>query len=175
MRLLPNSKTKLRLHHEVGFRPPTLYRSHLQRTGYGNRQRNIRVHFNNGQHRRAVFARCRHQGLKALKQLCWPRHIAVCAIIYKCNIVENANVPVTLNKVWQAKASARQPPDLVNLTTQQTPNNGLAPPLDASIATLSTSSVKSSNHLLQNHSSPSTLSRKAKVDKMAKNSKTMIA
>gem|GEM_PF-4435887 len=38
-----------------------------QCTGYGNGQRTIRVHFNNGQHRRAVFARCRHQGLKALK------------------------------------------------------------------------------------------------------------
>jgi len=82
-------------------------------------------------------------------------------------------MPVTLNKVWQTQASARQPPDLVNLTTQQTPNNGLAPPLDASIATLSTLSVKSSNHLLQNHPSPSICYKNARVDKMAKNSKTM--
>jgi len=61
------------------------------------------------------------------------------------------------------------------LTTQQTPNNGLAPPLDASIATLSTLSVKPSNYILQNHPIPSTLSRKAKADKMAKGSKTMTA
>ena len=131
------------------------------------------MHLDNGQHRRAVFARCRHQGLKAPKQLCWTRHIAICAIIYKCNIAENANAPATPNKIWQPQASARQPPDLVNLTTQQTPNIDLAPPLDASIATLPTSSVKSSNYILQRHPFPSTLSRKAKVDKMAKNSKTM--
>lgn len=133
------------------------------------------MHFNNGQHRRAVFARCRHQCLKALKQLCWPRHIAFRAIIYKCNIAENANAPATPNKVWQAKASARQPPDLVNSPTEQMPNINLAPPLDASIATLSTSSVKSSNYISQNYPFPSTLSRKAKADKMAKNSKTMTA
>jgi len=133
------------------------------------------VHLDNGQHRRAVFARCRHQGLNALKQLYWPRHIAFCAIIYKCNIAENANVPATPNKVWQAKASAHQPLDLVNLPTEQTPNNGLAPPLDASIATQSHPFVKSSNYILQSNSLPSTRYRKARVDKMGKNSKIMTA
>ena len=83
--------------------------------------------------------------------------------------------PVTPNKVWQTQASARQPPDLVNSPTEQMPNIDLASNLDKLKSTWHTSPVKPSNYILQNHPSPSTLSRKAKADKMAKNSKTMIA